>query len=101
MRPIAEIKKAFFELVENSEEMDDWTRIKNGYAWMVENGYSEDITNWLKDHEEFGNCIEIIANGYYGRRKKDSSLRRMHNEYMLDNDIHFNHVTERYESNKY
>ena len=32
MRPIVEIKKAFFELVENSEEMNDWTRIKNGYA---------------------------------------------------------------------
>lgn len=97
MKTNEEIKKAYFEMLDNSYMMDSYERLVKGYGWMVENGYEDDVRNYC---EENGlDCVlEIIARRYYNNPMKETRMASAHAAYCEAMDIRYNQATRQYEN---
>lgn len=92
MKTIEEIKKAFFELVENNQ---DWDRMKNGYKWMIENGFKQDIIDYERECPELECTFDALRSAYENKPRKQS-LREMHNNYKFDNDLKYDYAKKQF-----
>ena len=104
MKTNDEIKNAYFELMDTASRqyevngcMEDTTRerLVKGFAWMIENGYSEELSNY-EDENGYEYFIQPIRNQYYNiAPKKESKLREMTGKYYYENDLEYDHLLER------
>ena len=104
MKTNEEIKNAYFELMDTASRqyevngcMEDVTRerLAKGFAWMIENGYSEDLSNY-EDENGYEYFIQPIRNQYYDiKPKKESKIREIIGKYYYENDMEYDHLLER------
>lgn len=99
MKTNEEIKNAYFELMDTASRqyevnggMEDVTRerLTKGFAWMTENGYSEELGNY-EDENGYEYFIQPIRNQYYDiKPKKESKIRELIGKYYYENDLEYN-----------
>lgn len=97
MKTIAEIKKAYFELLDNSWEMDSFERLHKGYAWMAENGFEPEVINYCNENDLESIC-EILTRKYHNNPIKDKKMARLQAEYCETAGVRYNQRTRRYEN---
>lgn len=99
MKTNEEIKNAYFELMDTVSRqyevnggIEDVTRerLVKGFAWMTENGYSEELGNY-EDENGYEYFIQPIRNQYYNiKPKKESKIRELTGKYYYENDLEYN-----------
>lgn len=97
MKTIAEIKKAYFELLDNAWEMDSFERLHKGYAWMAENGFEFEVISYCKENGLEDIC-EVLTRKYHNNPIKDKKMAKLHAEYCDTMGVRYNQRTRRYEN---
>lgn len=97
MKSNEEIKAAYFQMLDNSVMMDSYERLHKGYAWMVENGYEEDVRNYCNDNTWLEDIYEILVRRYYNNPIKESRMADAHAAYCEATCTRYNAATRQYE----